>query len=199
MNKERVVLISLVLFLILLAYLLGSISAAIVTCRLMGIPDPRSEGSHNPGASNVYKIGGKKAAVFTLIGDALKGLIPVLIGRLLDLDQLSLSFIAFAAFLGHLYPIFFSFKGGKGVATAFGVFIVLNWQVALLILLTWLIIVKAFKLSALGALISALLTPIYFYLLDGSLVFTGLSFIISIILIYRHKSNIINIINGTED
>jgi len=165
----------------------------------MNLPDPRDEGSHNPGATNVLMIGGKKAAIITLIGDSLKGLLPVLIGRVLGLDDIHLSLMAFSAFLGHLYPVFFGFKGGKGVATAFGAFIALNWQVALVILLTWLLIVKVFKLSSLGALISALFTPVYFYFLDASMVFTFLSLSISILLIYRHKSNIINILNGTED
>jgi len=187
------------LLVILFAYLLGSISAAIITCKLMGLPDPRSKGSHNPGATNVLAIGGKKAAAFTLIGDSLKGLIPVSLGLYLNLNELILSFIAFAAFIGHLYPVFFKFKGGKGVATAFGIFIAINWQVALSILLTWLIIVKVFKLSSLGALISALVSPLYFYYIDGSLYFLYLSILISLLLVYRHKSNIINIINGTED
>ena len=185
--------------LILFAYLLGSISAAIITCRIMRLPDPRSQGSNNPGATNVYQIGGKTAAAFTLLGDSFKGLIPVLLGLVLGLDQLSLSFIAFAAFIGHLYPLFFKFEGGKGVATAFGVFIALNWKVALFILITWLIVVKIFKLSSLGALISALFAPLYFYLLDGSIYFTFLSLILSLLLIYRHRSNIKNIIEGTED
>lgn len=185
--------------LILFSYLLGSISAAILTCRLMGLPDPRSQGSYNPGATNVLALGGKKAASITLFGDALKGLVPVLIGVSLSLNEISLSLIAFAAFIGHLYPVFFKFEGGKGVATAFGVFIGLNWQVAAFVLITWLIIVKIFKLSSLGALITALLTPLYFYLIDGSFYFTILSLVLSLFLIYRHKSNIIKIINGTED
>jgi len=187
------------ILLILLAYLLGSISTAIITCRLMGLPDPRSQGSNNPGATNVLKIGGKKAAALTLLGDALKGLAPVLLGLYLGIDELYLSLVAFAAFIGHLYPLFFHFKGGKGVATAFGVFIGLNWQVALAVLLTWLIIVKLFKLSSLGALLTALIAPLYFYFLDGSLYFTSLSVILSALLIYRHRSNIIKIIEGTED
>ncbi|PHR54000.1 MAG: acyl-phosphate glycerol 3-phosphate acyltransferase [Arcobacter sp.] len=185
--------------LILFAYLLGSISAAILTCKLMGLPDPREEGSHNPGASNVLALGGEKAAAITLFGDALKGLVPVLIGLYLGLNELSLSLIAFASFMGHLYPVFFKFEGGKGVATAFGIFIGLNWQVAFCVLVTWLIIIKIFKLSALGALLTALLAPLYFYLLDGSFYFTSLSLVLSLLLIYRHLSNIINIINGTED
>ena len=187
------------LFVILFAYLLGSISAAILTCKIMGLPDPRSQGSNNPGATNVLALGGKKAAAITLIGDSLKGLIPVILGLYLSLNECYLSLIAFAAFIGHLYPVFFMFKGGKGVATAFGIFIGINFKVALAVLITWLLIVKIFKLSSLGALITALVTPLYFYYIDGSTYFTILSLVLSLLLIYRHKSNIIKIINGTED
>ena len=165
----------------------------------MHLPDPRSMGSNNPGATNVLKLGGKKAAAITLLGDCLKGLIPILVALYLDFNELSLSLVAFAAFIGHLYPVFFNFKGGKGVATAFGVFIGLSWQVAILVLVTWLIIVKIFKLSSLGALVTALLAPLYFYLLSGSLYFTGVSIVLSILLIYKHKTNIVKIIDGTED
>ena len=187
------------ILLIVIAYLLGSISTAIITCKVMGLPDPRSEGSNNPGASNVYMIAGKTPAAITLVGDALKGFIPVLIGRLLDMDEMVLSLIALAAFFGHLYPLFFHFKGGKGVATAFGVILALNWTVAIAVLLTWLSVLKLFKLSSLSALITALLTPLYFYYIDTSLTFTVMSGIVSSILIIRHRSNIVKILDGTED
>ena len=112
---------------ILGAYLIGSISSAIVVSKLMGLPDPRTSGSGNPGATNVLRLGGKKAAIFTLIGDILKAVIPVLAAKWYGFDSLSLSLITFAAFLGHLYPIYFGFKGGKGVATAFGCLVALYW------------------------------------------------------------------------
>ncbi|MFN3785819.1 MAG: glycerol-3-phosphate acyltransferase, partial [Thiothrix sp.] len=107
--------------LMLLAYLLGSVATAIIACQWMGLPDPRTVGSHNPGATNVLRHGGKKAAAITLLGDGLKGLIPVLVGKALGVGETELILIGIAAFLGHLYPVFYAFKGGKGVATAIGV------------------------------------------------------------------------------
>ena len=191
--------IAFITILVIFAYLLGSVSTAIITCKLMGLPDPRAEGSENPGATNVHKIGGKKAAVITLVGDLSKGLIPVLIGVLLGADELILSVIAMAAFVGHLYPVFFAFRGGKGVATAFGVILGLSWPVALAILITWLSVYYLFKLSALSALVTALVTPLYFYFIDGSITFTVMAGILSALLILRHRSNIEKIIDGTED
>jgi hypothetical protein len=116
------------ILLILGGYLFGSISAAIVVCKLMGLPDPRTEGSRNPGTTNVLRLGGKKAAILTLAGDMLKGLLPVLIARALHAGPEVQAVTALAAFLGHLYPVFFGFQGGKGVATALGVFFGLHWQ-----------------------------------------------------------------------
>src|SRR5258708_38140208 len=110
-----------------ISYLIGSISSAIIVCKIMRLPDPRTQGSHNPGATNVLRIGGKKAAVITLFGDLLKGVIPVLAAKCLNFDALTLSLIAFAAFIGHIFPIFFRFEGGKGVATALGCLLALNW------------------------------------------------------------------------
>lgn len=184
--------------LIVLAYLLGSVSAAIITCKLMGLPDPRSEGSKNPGATNVLRIGNKKAAAITLFGDFLKGLIPVLIGRLLEAEPLVLALIAMAAFLGHLYPLFFGFKGGKGVATALGVILGLSWQVALAALLTWLIMAKVFKISSLSALTAAVLTPLYCWLLTPQLEYMVMLSVMSLLLIWRHRSNIQNLVSGKE-
>lgn len=184
--------------LIVVAYLLGSISAAIITCKLMGLPDPRSEGSKNPGATNVLRIGNKKAAALTLFGDFLKGLIPVLIGRALEIEPQGLALIAMAAFLGHLYPIFFGFQGGKGVATAFGVILGLSWQVALAAILTWLIIAKVFKISSLAALIAAVLTPLYCWLLAPQIEFMIMLAVLSLMLIWRHRSNIRNLLSGAE-
>jgi acyl phosphate:glycerol-3-phosphate acyltransferase len=180
------------------AYLLGSISAAIITCKLMGLPDPRTEGSKNPGATNVLRIGNKKAAALTLFGDFLKGLIPVLIGRALEIEPQGLALIGMAAFLGHLYPVFFGFQGGKGVATAFGVILGLSWQVALAAILTWLIIAKVFKISSLAALIAAVLTPLYCWLLTPQIEFMIMLAILSLLLIWRHRSNIRNLLSGSE-
>lgn len=189
----------LVVLFIILAYLLGSISTAVITCRLMGLPDPRREGSENPGATNVLYIGGKKAAAITLFGDAMKGFIPVFGAVLLEFDTLYLALIAMAAFLGHLYPIFFSFKGGKGVATAFGVIVALSLPVALSVIATWLVVVYIFRLSSMGALVSALFTPFYFCHFEESLDLTVMATVMSLLLIWRHRSNIRKIIAGTED
>ena len=186
--------ISLVVF----AYLMGSLSAAIITCKLMGLPDPRSEGSRNPGATNVLRIGGKKAAAITLFADMLKGLIPVLLGRLMEVDEPLLAAIALAAFLGHLYPLFFGFTGGKGVATAMGVLLGLAWPVALAVLATWLLMTKLFKISSLSALTASVLTPIYMWQLEDSVVFISLTIALSILLLWRHRSNIQRLVAGTE-
>lgn len=191
--------ITLIVLLVIFAYLLGSIATAVIACNLMGLPDPRTQGSQNPGATNVMKIGGKKAAVITLVGDLLKGLIPVLIGVALNADELTLSLIALAAFLGHLYPFFHGFKGGKGVATAFGVILGLSWPVGIAVLITWLGVYYLFKLSSLAALVTALFSPFFFYFIDGSVAFTILAGLLSAMLILRHRSNIEKIIDGTED
>ena len=191
--------IPIIVLLVVFAYLLGSIATAVIASNLMGLPDPRTQGSKNPGATNVMKIGGKKAALITLIGDLLKGLIPVSIGVALNADELTLSLIALAAFLGHLFPVFHGFKGGKGVATAFGVILGLSWPVGAAVLVTWLGVYYLSKLSSLAALVTALFSPMYFYFIDGSVIFTVLAGILSALLILRHRSNIEKIIDGTED
>lgn len=187
------------ILLILVGYLLGSISTAIITCKVMELPDPRSEGSHNPGATNVYKIAGKKAAIITLLGDLFKGLLPVIVARFVGIDELGLASVAFAAFMGHLYPLFYGFKGGKGVATAFGVMLGLNAWVALVMLFTWVSVYKIYKLSSLAALLTALITPIYFYFIDGSMIYSVMAVVITVFVFYSHRSNIRKIIEGTED
>ncbi len=186
--------------LIVFAYLLGSISTAIITAKAMGLPDPRTAGSNNPGATNVLRIGGKKAAAITLLGDALKGLIPVLIGRyVFKLDDSQLIWVGLAAFMGHLYPLYYGFKGGKGVATAIGVFLGLNPWAGLAFIATWLIMAKGFKISSLAALIATALSPIYFWLLTHNIsVVIGVS-IMAILIFVRHKSNIQKLLSGQED
>jgi glycerol-3-phosphate acyltransferase PlsY len=181
-----------------IAYLVGSISSAIIVCQIMGLPDPREEGSHNPGATNVMRIGGKKAAAITLAGDALKGLVPVFIARMLGAESLLLACVVFAAFLGHLYPIFFGFKGGKGVATSFGVSLGVAWLLGLAISGTWFLVYKISKISSLSALIAAVLAPLYTWLIVGDVYLVGVFVIISIILLWRHKSNIRRLLAGEE-
>ncbi len=183
---------------IILAYLVGSVSAAIIVCRIMGLPDPRTQGSRNPGATNVLRLGGKKAAALTLAGDLLKGLLPVLLARALGAEPPLLAAVAMAAFLGHLYPLFFGFQGGKGVATAFGVLLGLAWPVALAVLFTWLLMAKVFKISSLSALTAAALSPLYGWLLAPHAEYLMMIFPMSALLIWRHRSNIRNLLQGEE-
>ena len=183
----------------LASYLTGSLSAAIIVCKIMSLPDPRSQGSNNPGATNVLRIGGKKAAAITLLGDAFKGFVPVVAAKMLGFDPAQLAVVAVAAFLGHLYPLYFQFKGGKGVATAFGVFVALSWPVGLTALVTWLIFAFVFKISSLAALITAVLCPLYVWFWESNAVYTGMSLLISIMLLWRHRSNMINLVRGKEN
>lgn len=186
-------------FLIVFAYLAGSLSTAIIVCRLMGLPDPRTQGSGNPGATNVLRVGGKKAAAVTLLGDAAKGFLPVLAAQLLDVPNGILSLTALAAFLGHLYPLFFGFRGGKGVATAFGALGALAWPVALALLGVWLVMAKIFKISSLSALTAAATAPLFMWWLRPEREFILVSAVISVMLIWRHRSNIRNLLKGAED
>ena len=180
------------------AYLLGSLSAAIITCRLMGLPDPRTQGSHNPGATNVLRYGGKKVAVITLLGDCVKGVIPVLLAHAFHVAPLVVALTGLAAFLGHLYPVFFQFKGGKGVATALGILLALAWPVGLAVLITWLVMAQVFKISSLSALTAAVLCPFYMWWLQPQREFLVLAIIMSILLIWRHRSNIQRLLSGNE-
>ena len=187
--------------LILFAYLLGSIATAIVTCKLMGLPDPRTQGSNNPGATNVLRFGGKKAAAITLLGDGLKGIIPVVLARFVFgiEDYTWLILIGIAAFLGHLYPVFYGFKGGKGVATAIGVFLGVNLWGGLAFVATWLIMAKGFKISSLAALIATALSPLYFWMITGHAQLTLGVGVITVLIFWRHRSNIQKLLDGSED
>jgi glycerol-3-phosphate acyltransferase PlsY len=180
------------------AYLIGSISSAIIICRLMGLPDPREQGSGNPGATNVMRIGGKKAAAITLLGDLLKGLIPVYSAGLLGLPVELLSIIGLAAFMGHLYPVFFKFEGGKGVATSIGVLLGFSWLLGFAFIATWLLIYKIGKISSLSALFASVLSPVYAWFITGDVYMVGASIVMMLFLLWRHKSNIQRLINGEE-
>jgi len=186
------------LLLILGGYLCGSISTAIIVCKLMGLPDPRTEGSRNPGATNVARLGGKKAAALTLAGDMLKGLVPVLIAHALQADPTILAATALAAFLGHLYPVFFGFQGGKGVATALGVIYGLHWPVGLLTTGIWLAMAIVFRYSSLAALTAILLTPLGFMWLWPEQPVIIAMVVLTILLFWRHRSNIANLLSGEE-
>ncbi|MFQ5468757.1 MAG: glycerol-3-phosphate 1-O-acyltransferase PlsY [Gammaproteobacteria bacterium] len=186
------------LILIILAYILGSLSSAIIICKLTGLPDPRKQGSGNPGATNVLRFGGKKIAILVLLGDMLKGLIPVLLAKSLALPPSTIAAVCLAAFLGHLYPVFFRFKGGKGVATALGVILGLSWMAGLALIAIWLLSATLFRISSLSALIAATISPLIIWLSQPDIGYLIMSFGISALLIWRHKKNIRNIIQGKE-
>ena len=187
-----------------LAYALGSISFAVVVSKAMGLPDPYTHGSKNPGATNVLRTGNKLAAVLTLLGDAAKGWVAVTIARAVlgdpasESNNLLLGLVTITVFLGHLYPIFHGFKGGKGVATAAGILFAISWVLGLATLGTWLIVAFFMRYSSLAALSAATFAPLYFTFLFG-LQAMGLAILVmSLLLIYRHRSNIRNLMNGTE-
>ena len=186
------------IFLVLAGYLFGSISTAIVVCRLMGLPDPRSQGSRNPGTTNVLRIGGKKAAILTLAGDMLKGLVPVLIARALGAGPEIQAATGLAAFLGHLYPVFFGFQGGKGVATALGVFFGLHWLTGLVVTGIWIAMALLFRISSLSALTAMLLAPLVFWYLQPEMSFVYATIAISVMLFWRHRTNIRDLLSGKE-
>ncbi len=179
-------------------YLIGSISSAVIVSRLMGLPDPRQEGSGNPGATNVLRLGNKLAAALTLIGDILKGAIPVLISASLTADPMAVALTGAGAFFGHLFPVFFGFKGGKGVATALGVFLAINPFIALSLALTWLTIAIIFRFSSLAAIVSSASAPLWAWWFDSSGIYILLAFALAIILVWRHSENIKRLIAGTE-
>lgn len=184
--------------LVVAAYLLGSVSSAIIVCRLMGLPDPRTQGSNNPGATNVLRIGGKKAAGITLLGDSIKGLLPMLAAHVLEVDELTFALTAMAAFLGHLYPVFFGFRGGKGVATALGAQFGLHWMIGGSVALIWLIMAKGMKISSLAALIAMAAAPVIVWWVWPSRELLIMQCLISALLFWRHRSNIQNLLSGAE-
>ena len=190
--------------LILGAYLLGSISFAVVVSKCMALPDPYTYGSKNPGATNVLRTGNKKAALFTLLGDALKGWVAVLIARMVLGAEPSgslewvLCAVIIAVFLGHLFPLFHSFRGGKGVATACGILFGINIFLGLATLSTWLIVAFFTRYSSLAAIAAALFAPLYYIFLFGFHPVVLALVIMCVLLIWRHRSNIQNLMNGSE-
>lgn len=164
----------------------------------MGFEDPRTQGSNNPGATNVLRIAGKKAAFFTLVGDFLKGLIPVLIGHLLQVDLLLVALAGFAAFIGHCFPVFFRFRGGKGVATAMAATVAFSWIAGAFLIATWLLFAKVFKISSLAAIVSFSILPLVIFWLTRDPWIACVFVLMSALLIWRHKSNIQRLIRGIE-
>jgi glycerol-3-phosphate acyltransferase PlsY len=179
------------------AYLLGSVSSAIIICKLFRLPDPRACGSNNPGTTNVLRIGGKLPAILTLFGDVLKGFIAVLIAKQINILSIGIATVMVSVFFGHLYPAFFRFRGGKGVATALGVLLAFSWQLGLLLIVVWIGVVVISKISSLGAIIASLIAiccgwwafdPVYSWAIT----------IISSFLLFRHKQNIMRLFNRQE-
>ncbi len=184
--------------LLVIAYLLGSISSAILLSRVMGFEDPRSEGSKNPGATNVLRIAGKKAAFFTLVGDFLKGLIPVLAAHALGFPPLIVALTGFAAFLGHCFPLFFHFRGGKGVATAIAATVGFDWLSGGILIGIWLLFAKVFKISSLAAIVSFTALPLVIYWRQQEITVAAVFVALSAILVWRHRDNIRRLLQGTE-
>jgi glycerol-3-phosphate acyltransferase PlsY len=189
------------------AYLVGSLSFAVIVSRAMGLNDPRTYGSKNPGATNVLRSGSKAAAIVTLLLDALKGWVPVALvkafGQPYGLEEGTLALVALAAFLGHLYPVFFRFIGGKGVATALGVLVGISPVLGLAAGATWLIIAYFFRYSSLASLAAAVFAPVYYFFGDGVAWYLDASIALSIsvmsaLLVYRHRENIVRLMKGTE-
>ncbi|HEU5338965.1 MAG TPA: glycerol-3-phosphate 1-O-acyltransferase PlsY [Sulfuricaulis sp.] len=182
----------------LFAYLLGSVSSAVVIARILGLPDPREVGSRNPGATNILRYGGKTAAILTLAGDILKGVVAVLIARALTADPVVMMLTGFAVFLGHLFPVYFGFRGGKGVATALGVWLAINPWVGLALIATWVLMALLFRYSSLSALMASLAAPLYVAWLSPGMPYLVTMIFMSVFLIIRHRDNIRNLIAGTE-
>ncbi|MDO8955044.1 MAG: glycerol-3-phosphate 1-O-acyltransferase PlsY [Gammaproteobacteria bacterium] len=182
---------------IIIAYLIGSVNCAIIICHLMGLPSPRSVGSGNPGATNVLRLGNKKAAGLTLAGDFIKGVLPVAVGHLMHFSPMVLCLIGLAAVLGHIFPLFFKFKGGKGVATLVGVLFALNLLLGLAFILTWLFMAILFRISSLSSLIATLLSPLFGYFILGRDSIIPLT-VMAVIVIIRHQTNIKRLLAGTE-
>ncbi|WP_174875965.1 glycerol-3-phosphate 1-O-acyltransferase PlsY [Vogesella oryzae] len=189
---------------ILGAYLLGSLSFAVIVSKFMGMADPRTYGSKNPGATNVLRSGKKLAAVLTLLGDGLKGWVAVALvqafGPAYGLSGQGVAMAGLAVLIGHMWPVFFGFKGGKGVATAVGVLFGFNLWLALAAVVTWLFMAFVVKISSLSAIVACVLVPVYAYFIVGpQSVYFGTCIIIAILVIHRHKSNLINLLTGNED
>ena len=187
---------------VIAAYLIGSLSFAVIVSKYYGMDDPRTYGSGNPGATNVLRSGKKKAAALTLLGDALKGLVAVVLARCLqdalNLSDITIAAVAVAALVGHMWPLFFSFKGGKGVATALGVLLALSPATALVCATIWLVMAFGFKVSSLAALAATVAAPLVAFWLMPSPSWAWATVVIAVLVLYRHKSNIQNLLQGKE-
>ncbi len=180
------------------SYLIGSISSAVCVSHLLGLPDPRGGGSGNPGATNVLRLGSRKAAALTLAGDLLKGLVPVAMAMSLEAEPVLIAATGLGAFLGHLYPVYFGFRGGKGVATAAGVYLAISWLAVLILLGAWLTVFLISRYSSVAALTAALAAPLVFLSLGESPSYVTLASIITGWLFWRHRTNIRRLMRGEE-
>lgn len=186
------------IFLVTLGYLMGSICSAVLVCRVSSLPDPREHGSKNPGATNVLRLAGKQYAALVMLMDVLKGTIPVLVAKLLDAEPAVVGYTALAAVLGHMYPVFFGFKGGKGVATAIGALLGFQFIIGVMVASTWLLVAKLFRYSSLASITALSLAPFYALVLVGrSDVFLPL-FFITLLVLFKHSKNISRLMEGTE-
>jgi len=187
------------LLIILFAYLVGSVSSGIIVSQIFNLPDPRTIGSKNPGATNVMRSGNKKAAIFTLLGDLLKAILVLAIAEYLGFNDLIIVCVALAVLIGHIYPIFYKFQGGKGVATAIGILIALNFKLALIVVSIWLLVFGIWRYSSLAAIVAAISAPIIaiFILRDQSLYCIAFT-LITIIILFKHQANIRKLLSGTE-
>lgn len=200
-NKKNVKMLTLLMM--VLSYLIGSLSFAVIVSKILGMADPRSYGSGNPGATNVLRSGRKIAAILTLLGDALKGWLAVIIAMYVQetvsySSSVMVALCAVFVLVGHMWPIFFQFKGGKGVATAVGILLALSWQTALICFLIWLLVAVVFRISSLAALVATILSPIVAYFFIPEFWLLGSIFVIALLVFYRHKNNIQKLISGQE-
>jgi len=183
---------------VVVSYLVGSVCSAVIVCRLFSLPDPRTEGSKNPGATNVLRIAGPKCAIIVLIADMLKGFLPVFLIKLLGADSNTLAYICLAAVLGHMFPLFFKFKGGKGVATALGALLGFNWLLGGMVIGTWLVVALITRYSSLAALTALIFSPFYsLYVFQNMNAFIPLGLLVMFV-IYKHHGNILRLTAGTE-
>jgi glycerol-3-phosphate acyltransferase PlsY len=187
---------------VVVAYLIGSVSFAVVVSKLFALPDPHSYGSGNPGATNVLRTGNKLAAALTLIGDGAKGWLAVFLATQLgpraDTEPLMLAAVMLAAFLGHLFPVFHRFQGGKGVATAAGIMLALDWRLAAMTIGVWFVMAVVLKISSASALVASIAAPIFAFWLFGNMPLAWVFVPLSLLLIWRHKSNIEKLFAGSE-
>ncbi|MBT3918546.1 MAG: glycerol-3-phosphate 1-O-acyltransferase PlsY [Nitrosomonadales bacterium] len=187
------------LLIVLFAYLVGSLSSGIIISQIFKLPDPRTMGSKNPGATNVMRTGNKKAAIFTLLGDLLKGTLVLMLAKNLGFENFIIVCVALAVLIGHIYPVFYKFQGGKGVATAVGILIALNLKLALIVVCIWLAVFFISRYSSLSAIVASISAPLIgFFIMKDQSIYCVAYALITIIILLKHHTNIKKLISGTE-